>query len=103
MASYLSAAVFVEDLESLIELLVTAWIGRLGDGPQVWEEIVQTDGLLLQLSMGHRLQLVATEKLEDVLVSGIVAEAAGQVGALGPLNQALAAGAIEELERIAES
>ena len=68
--THLSAAVFVEDLESLIELLVTAWIGRLGDGPQVWEEIVQTDGLLLQLSLGHRLQLFATEKLEDVLVGG---------------------------------
>lgn len=76
MTSYLSAAVFVEDLESLIELLVTAWIGRLGDGPQVWEELVQTNGLLLQLRMGHRLQLIATEQLEDVLVGGIVAEAA---------------------------
>ena len=69
----------------------------------MWEELVQTNGLLLQLCLGHRLQLIATEQLENVLVGGIVAKAAGQVGALGPLNQALAAGAIEELERIAES
>merc|ERR1712227_948866 len=49
----LTRTVFVEDLQAFEEFFIASWIWSLGDGPQMWEEIIQTDGLFGQLRLWH--------------------------------------------------
>ena len=69
----------------------------------MWEEIIQTDGLFGQLRFWHSVDFITAQKVENILVSWVVAETSGQVSAFSPGDQTLTTGAIEELESVVES
>ena len=75
----------------------------MGDGPQMWEEIIQTDGLFGQLRFWHSVDFITAQKVENILIGWVVTETSGQVGAFSPGDQTLTTGAIEELESVVES
>ena len=90
-------------LQAFEEFFIASWIWSLGDGPQMWEEIIQTDGLFGQLRLWHSVDFVTAQKVEDILIGWVVTETSGQVGAFSPGDQTLTTGAIEELESVVES
>merc|ERR1711962_26904 len=99
----LARAVFVEDLQAFEEFFIASWIWGLGDSPQMWEEIIQTNGLFGQLRFWHSIDFVTAQKVENILIGWIVTETSGQVGAFSPGDQTLTTRAIEELESVVES
>ena len=90
-------------LQAFEEFFIASWIWSLGDGPQMWEEIIQTDGLFGQLRLWHSVDFVTAQKVEDILIGWVVTETSGQVGAFSPGDQTLTTRAIEELESVVES
>ena len=96
----------VEDLQTFEKVFVASWIRGLGDDPQVWEELIQSNEVFFEFLLGRGqlrffFRVSSCQQIENKSVRWVVAEATSQGSAFLPRDFALA-GSVEELEGILE-
>ena len=96
----------VKDLQTFEKVFVASWIGGLGDNPQVWEKLIESNEVFFELLLGRRqlrffFGVASCQQIENKSVRWVVAEATSQGSTFLPRDFALA-GSVEELEGILE-